>query len=119
MVKLPGAQFKKFWADENYWPANAWVDDESIIIDDIEFDTGELDVMTISDTAVVKLIGGHMAMELNTEEELFNRYNGISFEKFLRKWIKDQAVDTIAIQVPKEKRSELEVWLKENNGKIL
>lgn len=119
MVKLPGAQFKAFWTDEKYWPTDGWVDDETIIVDDVEFDTGELDVMSISDAAIVKVIGGCLSMDLGANEEQFMRYNLLSFEKFLRKWIKEQTVDTIAVQVPKEKRLELDAWLKENKGKIL
>lgn len=56
-VKTTGAEFKRFYSDDSFWPKDTWHEDESITVDGTPVPEGE-DLSVIPDSANVKVEGG-------------------------------------------------------------
>lgn len=59
-VKTTGAEFKRFYEDENFWPKDdgrTWHDDEVVTVNGIEQKDG-VDTTVMADDAAVRLEGG-------------------------------------------------------------
>jgi hypothetical protein len=95
-VKTNGAQFKRFYNDNDFWPEGenyVWHDDESIVIDGAERNR-EAEIDEISDTAVVVISGGCV---------FGPAYGGgePSFEAYFKRWRKLQNTTSFVVECDK------------------
>jgi len=56
-VKMSGAEFKKFYEDDEFWPDGAWHEDAQISVDGEDKPDG-VESNEVSDTSVVVIEGG-------------------------------------------------------------
>jgi len=92
-VKMTGAEFKRYYNDDDAWQEGWWHEDAQIEIDGETHDDVPGD---IDDSAKVRIIGGAI---VRGHEDL----EAISMEGHARKWLKTQSTVSLAFDVPKDK----------------
>ena len=92
MVKVTGAEWKRFYTDDEAWPAGAWHDGEDIEIDGAL--APDIDLSEVSDDSIMKLSGG--AMYMNDTDE------GSSFETYFKRWRQSQSTTVLIVEVANE-----------------
>jgi hypothetical protein len=92
MVKITGAEWKRFYTDDEAWPDGAWHDGEEITIDGLASD--DVDLSDVPDSAIIKLYGGVMYMN-DTED-------GPSLEAYFKRWRKRQSTTVLIVEVANE-----------------
>jgi hypothetical protein len=113
MIKTTGAEFKRFYTDKSYWPEGTWHDDEEILVDGKEF-PHENDLMTVADAAIMRVAAGCVY-----EAQGYEPDNWPSLEVYFRRWLREQSVVVVAVEVPKDRLQQLKDGLKEFGGKVI
>jgi hypothetical protein len=93
MIKTTGAEWKRFYTDDTYWPDGAWWDDGEVRINGEEADS-EVSLSEIPDDCVITVDGGVVIRPDNDDD--------ISIEEYFNLWKKQQTTVTFVVDVPKE-----------------
>lgn len=111
-IKTTGAEFKRFYSDEEFWPEDhdVYHDDECITINGEEID-GAYDLAAVPDDSRVNIEGGCVYDGRFPEKEQ-------SFEGYFRKWRKKQSTATLIVEASKDRIDLLVEAIKEAGGKI-
>ena len=110
-VKTTGAEFKRFYADESFWPEDTWHDGALITIDGEDQEDG-IDVDTLADHSIVKIEGGEV-MGPKWEE------SGPSLETYFRRWRKQQTVMVFTVECDNSQLDAVKAAIKAAGGRIL
>lgn len=125
-VKLSGADFRRFWADDSVWNPKSdvrnIVEDETITIltkngtfTHLE-SSDDYQAATLQDVAdLVMVSGGFVYNELNP-----NGYEDAqSFESVIRRWLKRQTRRIVSVEIQTERLNDLKLAVKQLGGKIV
>ena len=111
-TKTTGAEFKRFYMDEVYWPqddGNTYHEDETVLVNGAEHD-GDYD--TIPDNALVTIDGGIvLGPQWDGDEP--------SFETYFKRWRKLQSTASMVVEVGRAKEDALRAAIKAAGGKII
>lgn len=111
-TKTNGAEFKRFYSDATYWPADdgeTFHEGENVLVNGVEY-IGEYD--TMADDAAVTIDGGII---VGPEFD----GNGPSFESYFKRWRKLQTTATLVVEIDRSKEDALRAAIKAAGGKIL
>lgn len=112
MIKTTGAEFKRFYNDDGFWPqddGNTYHEDETVTVDGAEW---EPDYNELPADAKVTLEGGMMF------GPQWNRHDGPSMEGYFKKWRKQQSTTFLTVEVPKDKLEAVKAAIKASGGKV-
>lgn len=110
-TKTNGAEFKRFYTDEAYWPqdsGNTYHEDETVLVNGGEHD----DYETVPDDALVTVDGG---IVLGPQWD----GNEPSFEAYFKRWRKLQSTISMVVEVDRAKEDSLLAAIKAAGGKIV
>lgn len=107
-VKITGAEFKRFYADNEFWPEDTWHDDAYMAIDGIEQPDG-IDVDTLSDTAIVQIDGGYICTPEGT---------GPTLDTYFKRWRKKQNTVSFNVECDKASLAAVKAAIKQAGGRI-
>ena len=93
-VKTTGAEFKRFYFDDAYWPDGTWHEDDEIEVDGLRI-SEDLAIEDIPDTASMRIAGG-VVMGLADGREP-------SVENHFKKWRKAQSTVSFVVECDKDK----------------
>ena len=109
-VKTSGLLFKEWYNDINEWPADAYHEDEKIVVNGIE---GSCDFDSIPGDAVVSLSGGCI---------YYDKVD-VCMEWALRRWLKkksrEESFDRILVEIPRGTREAFVSHVKSIGGKVI
>jgi hypothetical protein len=109
-TKTTGAEWKRFYNDNAFWPEGHWHDDEILTVNGEEppedFDLGE-----VADTAAMTILAGSV---FNESADSY-----ASLEGHFKKWRKLQTVASVVVEIHKGKLDELKALVKTIGGKAL
>lgn len=108
-VTLNGAQFKAFIDDDTYWRDGMWVEDDIVVVDGVEVENVDCD--TLGDTQQIKVSEGVVMSD--------DGFEPMSYEIFIKRWLKKQTVKSVVIQFDISKTDEVMALLKQNGIKVL
>lgn len=108
-VKLTGAQWNAFV--RNPWPEDWWVDDEEITVNGVP----TKDPADIKDTDVIQVTGGYVSGVANEEGEEAVLH---SFERLIRKWLKEQTTASLSVTCQKDRVQEVTAAIKAAGGRV-
>lgn len=111
-VKTTGAELKRFYFDDAYWPDGTWHEDEEIEVDGSPL-SEDLGIENLPDDAVVKIAGGYVVGLLGYENE------GPSFENYFKKWRKAQNTVLFVVECNKKDVDVLKTTIRSFGGKVL
>ena len=103
-MKCTGKEFKAFESDATYWhPGNA--ERESTYMDDVVLEINgeeveDFEVQEFNDIDNIKIVSGHV---INCTKGPMNQ----SLAGYFKRWKKAQTVETICVEIPKERRDEI------------
>ena len=108
-VKTTGAEFKRFYFDDSYWPDGTWHEDEEIEIDGNPI-SEDLAIEDIHDIAALKVTGGIV----------MGRADGItpSVESYFKKWRKAQNTVSLVVECGKDKEADVRAAVRAAGGRI-
>ena len=108
-VKTTGAEFKRFYFDDAYWPDGTWHEDEEIEIDGNPI-SEDLAIEDIHDIAALKVTGGIV----------MGRADGItpSVESYFKKWRKAQNTVSLVVECDKDKEGAVRAAIRAAGGRI-
>lgn len=109
-TKTTGAEWKKFYADPEFWPEDAYHEDEEFTLDGASCDEG-IDVDMIDDVSVVTVSGGIVFIKQSDTDRP-------TLENHFKRWRKKQSTVFLNIEVPKEKLEALLNAVKAAGGKV-
>ena len=109
-VKTTGAEWKRFYGDDSAWPEGAYHADEEITVDGKELDW-EVDMMSVSDSAVLSIFGG--IVHLKDDDN-----NGPSLEAHFKRWQKQQNTALILCEAPKDRAEDVKTAIIAAGGKV-
>ena len=105
-VKTTGADFKRFYADSEFWPEGAWHEDDEILADGEEADI--LD--EIPGSAVVSITGG-VVLGIEDKEP--------SLESWFRAWRKKQTTNSFVVECEIVDKAEVIAAIIAAGGKVV
>ena len=105
-VKTTGAEFKRFYADSEFWPEGAWHEEDEILADGEEPDI--LD--EIPDNAVVSITGG-VVLGIEDKEP--------SLESWFRAWRKKQTTASFVVECKVVDKAEIIAGIIAAGGKVI
>ena len=108
-VKTTGAEFKRFYFDDAYWPDGTWHEDEEIEVDGLPI-SEDLAIEDIPDTASMRIAGG-MVMGLADGSEP-------SVESYFKKWRKAQNTTLFVVECAKDKEESVHAAIRAAGGRI-
>ena len=108
-VKTTGAEFKRFYFDDAYWPDGTWHEDEEIEVDGLPI-SEDLAIEDIHDTASMRIAGG-MVMGLADGSEP-------SVESYFKKWRKAQSTVSFVVECEKDKQESVHAAIRAAGGRI-
>lgn len=115
-VTTSGAEFKRFYTDQGYWPEDAWHEDSITELIEVNGAKPESDVYHISDDDEVKILNGVVLLDWDGNKST-------DFVAFFKKWLKLQTklqtTRTLRIEVNASKFDELMAAIKRLGGKVL
>ena len=109
-VKTTGAEWKKFYRDDSVWPKDSYYQDEEITVDGAEWNW-ELDIMTVSDSAILRVSGGVVFLKDDDD-------NQPSLEAHFKRWRKKQNTALILCEAPKDRAAGVEAAIIAAGGKV-
>lgn len=125
-VKLSGADFRRFWADDSVW--NPKSDVRNIVEEEtITFLTkngtfthlvspDDYQAETLKDVAdLVMVSGGFVYNELNPN----GHEDAQSLEAVIRRWLKRQTRRIVSVEIQTERLNDLKLAVKQLGGKIV
>ena len=109
-AKTTGAELKRFYADEEFWPAgDVYHEDECITVDGADRPS-HVDIDQIPDGANVTVAHGCIIGLSDGDEP--------SFEAYFKRWRKKQTTASFVVECDLAKKAELVALLKANGGKV-
>lgn len=109
-VKTTGAEFKRFYFDEAYWPDGTWHEDEEIEVDGLPI-SEDLAIEDIPDTAVMKIAGG-VVLGLTDGSDP-------SVESYFKKWRKAQSTVSFVVECDKDKEGAVRSAVRAVGGRVV
>jgi len=110
MIRITGEEWKRFYADENYWPEGAWHEDEEIIINGETADTDTIDLANeVKDGDIMIVRGGTVFCD---------QVEPKSLEGNIRKWKKAQNYTMLLVWCPKKNVEAVTEAVKLAGGKV-
>ena len=111
MIKTTGAEFKRFYTDDQFWPDGQYVEEEAVTANGELLDCFEDYTETIQDSDIVTVEDG----------VIFDKEcNDIgTFEGLFRKWRKLQNTVFLAVEAPKDKADAIRAAIKAAGGKVV
>lgn len=109
-AKTTGAEFKRFYNDESYWPQSDEVyhEDELLFVNGVAW---EDDVNNIPDEAEVKVADG-IVYGLGERSD-------ISFETFFRRWLKMQKARSFLVECDVAVLDAVQAAIKAAGGRVV
>ena len=108
-IKTTGAEFKRFYFDDAYWPDGTWHEDEDLDVDGAPIHE-DLAIEDIPDTASVKVTGG-VVMGLPDD-------SAPSVETHFKKWRKAQNTTLFVVECAKDKEESVHAAIRAAGGRI-
>lgn len=108
MIRTTGAEYKRFYNDDEAWPADTWYEDESMEVNGENWDDRE--VVEIPDDAIVKLSGGIVLGHPGGTEP--------TLETHFRRWKKLQTTATFVVECDLAKVENVKAAIKAAGGKV-
>lgn len=108
-VKTTGAEFKRYYNDDQAWPDDAWHDGIEVRVDGV--DLGDESVEGIGDGAKVEIVSGDVFLPENDDS--------ICILKHFRKWLKNQNTAALMVECPKDKLEAVKAAIQSAGGKAL
>lgn len=111
-VKTTGAELKRFYFDDAYWPDGTWHEDEEIEVNGspLSEDSG---IEAVPDDAVVKIAGGAVIGLPGCGNE------GPSFEGYFKKWRKAQNTVSFVVECAKDNEEVVRAAILAAGGRII
>lgn len=110
-VKTNGAEFKRFYSDEGFWPEDTWHDEALITVDGVEQEDG-VDTEALADHAIVKIEGGVVFGPMWESE-------GPSLETHFKRWRKQQTTVVFAVECDVSQQAAITAAIKSAGGRVL
>lgn len=107
-VKTTGAEFKRFYFDDAYWPDGTWHEDEDLDVDGAPIHE-DLAIEDIPDTASVKVTGGTVIGLADGSEP--------SVESYFKKWRQARSVSFV-VECDKDKEGAVRAAIRAAGGRI-
>ena len=111
-VKTTGAEFKRFYFDDAYWPDGAWHEDEEIEVDGSPI-LEDAALEDVPDSAVMKIAGGTVIGLPDWGDD------GPSFEAYFKKWRKAQNTTSLVVECAKDKEDAVRAAIWAAGGRIV
>ena len=108
-VKTTGAEFKRFYFDDAYWPDGTWHEDEEIEVDGLPI-SEDLAIEDVPDTASMRIAGG-VVMGLADG-------SGPSVESYFKKWRKAQSTVSLLVECDKDKEDAVRSAVRAAGGRV-
>ena len=108
-VKTTGAEFKRFYFDDAYWPDGTWHEDEKIEVDGLPI-SEDLALEDVPDTASMRIAGG-VVLGLADDSEP-------SFESYFKKWHKAQSTVSFVVECDKNKEGAVRSAVHSAGGRV-
>lgn len=108
-VKMTGAEFKKFYADNVFWPEDTWHEDAFMSVDGTEYPDG-IDVDILKDTATVMLDGGFICTPDG---------NGPALDTYFKRWRKKQNSSLFTVECDNALLDAVKAAIKQAGGKVV
>lgn len=114
-VKTTGAEFKRFYSDEKYWPekSDTYHDDEIFRVNGDQVDD-DFDMTKVPDNASIEIEGG-----IVMNSPLYKQGKEPSVEAYFKRWKKEQTVTTIAVECDVSKLKAIKAAVRAAGGKVL
>lgn len=109
MIRITGEEWKRFCADENYWPEGAWHEDEEIAVNGEEVEVGIGDLPEFTDDDIILIRGGTVFCD---------KVEPKSLEGNIRKWKKEQNYTMLLVWCPKKNVEAVTEAVKSAGGKV-
>lgn len=107
-VKTTGAEFKRFYFDDAYWPDGTWHEDEDLDVDGAPIHE-DLAIEDIPDTASVKVTGGTVIGLADGSEP--------SVESYFKKWRMARSASFV-VECDKDKEGAVRAAIRAAGGRI-
>ena len=111
-VKTTGAEFKKFYEDQNLWPEDVWHEEARLFVDDVEQVDGGIDINNLSDSATVTIEGGVLL------GVLWEDGDGPSLETYFLRWKKLQSTVCFNVECDKSIVDAVKAAIRAAGGKV-
>ncbi len=110
VTKTTGAEFKRFYSDQSFWPSDAYTEDEELMVNGHPFDQ-YADPTTIDDSALMTVAGGIVYLKAGDTD-------GPSLEAYFKRWRKVQTTVFLSIEVSKDKVDAVVAAIEHAGGKV-
>ena len=108
-VKTTGAEFKRFYFDDAYWPDGTWHEDEEIEVDGLPI-SEDLAIEDVSDAASMKITGGMVMVLADSSYP--------SVESYFKKWRKAQSTVSFVVECDKDKEGAVRSAVRAVGGRV-
>ena len=108
-VKTTGAEFKRFYADTNFWSDQTYHEDALIYVNGEE--QTDVDEDSLTDGDVVTIEGGYVI------ESPFGR--DVSLESYFKKWLKTQSIRSFLVECDAAFLDAVKAAIKAAGGKVV
>lgn len=108
-VNTTGEELKRFFEDKKYWPDGAWFEDDEVLIDGVHDD--DIDYMTVSDNAVVKIKYG--TVMFNDDKDC------VSLVGYFKKWRKEQSTTSFVVVCDRANEAAVRAAITSSGGRAL
>lgn len=108
-VKTTGAEFKRFYFDDAYWPDGTWHKGEEIEVDGLPI-SEDLAIVDVPDTASMRITGG-VVMGLTDDSDP-------SVESYFKKWRKAQSTVSFVVECDKDKEGAVRSAVRAAGGRV-
>lgn len=112
-TKTTGAEFKRFYNDDKYWPeddGNTWHEDALLSIDGVVQEDG-IDIQVLADDAEVKIQGG---VVYGPQWE----GNEPSLEAYFKRWKKKQSTVSFLVECDQSRLDAVKAAIKAAGGRV-
>ena len=110
-VKTTGAEIKRFYFDEAFWPEGVWHEDEDIEVNGSPL-SEDGSIEEVPDDAVVKITGGAVIGLPGCGN------GGPSFEGYFKKWRRAQSTVLFVVECAKDKKGAVRAAIRAAGGRI-
>ena len=108
-IRMIGAEFRKYYADEAFWPEGYFHDDAAITINGRQDDDGDL--TAVQDTDDIEISGGSVyAFDFSTRVS--------SMERHIQDWRKLQTTRTLLVEAPVDQLESVMTAIRDAGGTI-
>jgi len=113
-TKTTGAELKRFYSDESFWPADdgkTWHDDENLTVNGVVKEFG-CEIMELNDDDAIIVDGGIVYGPKWTKD------NEPSFEGYFKSWKKKQNTASFLVECPLDKVEAVKAAIRAAGGKV-